>query len=77
MCEWKTGTESGGSLLLKNDTKMAELPKGIGSYGGAGLFVSDLRPYSRGGDIKSRVKGIGGYRIILAIILITKTHQLS
>jgi hypothetical protein len=56
---------------------MAELPKDIGPYGGAGLFVSDLRPYSRGGDIKSRVKGIGGYRIILAIILTTKTHQLS
>jgi hypothetical protein len=36
----KRGTESGGSLLLKNDKKMAELPKDIVPYGGVGLFVS-------------------------------------
>jgi len=38
---------------------MAELPKGIDPYGGVGLFVSDLRPYLEGGEIRGRVTNIG------------------
>jgi hypothetical protein len=49
------GAESCGSLVHKNKIKMAELPKDICPYGGVGFFISDLRPYSKGVDIKSRV----------------------
>lgn len=52
---------------LKNDTKMAELPKDDGSYGGVGLFIYDLLPYAEGGDIKSRVTNMGVPRTLVAI----------
>jgi hypothetical protein len=61
---------------LKNDTKMAELPKDDGSYGGVGLFIYDLLPYAEGGDIKSRVTNRACLEHWWRFIASARTHLL-
>ena len=46
---------------------MAELPKDIGPYGGVGPFISDLLPYTEGGDNKIKVTNMGLTRTLVAI----------